>query len=179
VRVIIAGGGTGGLAAAIALGLLGASNTATWRIERARAIARSDDRPAYSCVQQRYTYLRPILQPGQLDTITEELLDYAVAEDLALLAYSPQLGGSYARPGRPLSAAYAHAGSLERLAVLGEVAGELGATPGQVVLAWLLAKSEPPVIPIPGAGTVAQLDEILAATELTLDPDTITRLNRA
>jgi hypothetical protein len=115
VRVIIAGGGTGGLAAAIALGLLGASNTATWRIERARAIARSDDRPAYSCVQQRYTYLQPILQPGQLDTITEELLDYAVAEDLALLAYSPQLGGSYARPGRPLSAAYAHAGSLERL----------------------------------------------------------------
>jgi aryl-alcohol dehydrogenase-like predicted oxidoreductase len=162
-----------------AVGLLGASNTATWRIERARAIARADDRPGYSCVQQRYTYLQPLLQPGQLDTITEELLDYAVAEELALLAYSPQLGGSYARPDRPLSAAYAHAGSLERLAVLREVADELGATPGQVVLAWLLARSQPPVIPIPGAGTVAQLDEILAATELTLDPGTITRLDLA
>src|SRR5580693_8934161 len=156
-------------------GLLGASNTATWRIERARAIARSDERPGYSCVQQRYTYLQPLLQPGQLDTITEELLDYAVAEDLALLAYSPLLGGSYARPDRPLSAAYAHVGSVERLAVLGEVASELGATPGQVVLAWLLGRSQPPVIPIPGAGTVAQLDEILAATELTLDPDTTNR----
>jgi aryl-alcohol dehydrogenase-like predicted oxidoreductase len=161
------------------VGLLGASNTATWRIERARAIARAHDRPGYSCVQQRYTYLQPLLRPGQLDTITEELLDYAVAEELALLAYSPQLGGSYARPDRPLSAAYAHAGSLERLAVLREVADELGATPGQVVLAWLLARSQPPVIPIPGAGTVAQLDEILAATELTLDPGTITRLDLA
>jgi aryl-alcohol dehydrogenase-like predicted oxidoreductase len=160
-------------------GLLGTSNTAIWRIERARAIARTDERPGYSCVQQRYTYLQPLLQPGQLDTITEELLDYAAAEDLALLAYSPQLGGSYARPDRPLPAAYAHAGSLERLAVLGEVAGELGAAPGQVVLAWLLARSRPPVIPIPGAGSVAQLDEILGATELTLDPETISRLDLA
>jgi aryl-alcohol dehydrogenase-like predicted oxidoreductase len=73
----------------------------------------------------------------------------------------------------------AHAGSVERLAVLGEVASDLGATPGQVVLAWLLARSRPPVIPVPGAGTVAQLDEILAATELTLDPDTINRLDQA
>ena len=130
-------------------------------------------------MQQRYTYLQPLLQPRQLDTVTEELLDYAATEELALLAYSPQLGGSYARPDRPLPAAYAHAGSLERLAVLGEVASELGATPGQVVLAWLLARSEPPVIPIPGAGTVAQLDEILAATELTLAPETISRLDLA
>ena len=100
-------------------------------------------------------------------------------EVLALLAYSPQLGGSYARPDRPLPAAYAHAGSLERLAVLGEVASEQGATPAQGVLAWLLARSEPPIIPIPGAGTVAQLDEILAATELPLAPETISRLDLA
>jgi aryl-alcohol dehydrogenase-like predicted oxidoreductase len=60
------------------------------------------------------------------------------------------------------------------------VRGELGgAAPGQVVLAWLLAKSEPPVFPIPGASTVAQLDAILAATQLTLDAETIGRLDRA
>jgi aryl-alcohol dehydrogenase-like predicted oxidoreductase len=167
------------LAEAGTVGLLGASNTATWRIERARAVARAAGHPGYSCVQQRYTYLEPLLNPGQLDTITEELLDYACAEDLALFAYSPQLGGSYARSDRPLPAAYAHPGSHARLAVLGKVASELGATPGQVVLAWLLARSRPAIIPVPGAGSVAQLDEILAATELTLDAETITRLDQA
>src|ERR1700735_1173521 len=53
--------------------LLGASNTAPWRIERARAVARAAGHPGYSCVQQRYTYLEPLLNQGQLDTITEEL----------------------------------------------------------------------------------------------------------
>jgi aryl-alcohol dehydrogenase-like predicted oxidoreductase len=161
------------------VGLLGTSNTATWRIERARAIARAGGHPGYSCVQQQYTYLQPLPDPGQLNLITEELLDYASAENLTLFAYSPLLAGSYARSDRPLPDAYAHAGSLERLAVLHEVAEELGATPGQVVLAWLLARLQPSIIPIPGAGTVAHLDEVLAATQLTLDAATITRLNQA
>jgi aryl-alcohol dehydrogenase-like predicted oxidoreductase len=42
----------------------------------------------------------------------------------------------------------------------------------------MLAASSPPVIPIPGASSVAQLDEIIAATELTLDQAIVGRLNR-
>jgi aryl-alcohol dehydrogenase-like predicted oxidoreductase len=160
-------------------GLLGCSNTATWRIERARAIARAAGRPGYSCVQQQYTYLRPLPDPGQLNLISEELLDYAVASDIALLAYSPLLAGCYARPGKPLPTAYAHAANRERLSVLCAVAAELGATPGQVVLAWLLARSQPGIIPIPGASTVAQLDEIVGAPELSLDEGAIRRLDQA
>lgn len=160
-------------------GLLGCSNTATWRIERARRIARAAGRPGYSCVQQQHTYLRPLPDPGQLNLITEELLDYAAASDLTLLAYSPLLAGCYARPDKPLPAAYAHAANRERLCVLSEVAGELGATPGQVVLAWLLARSRPGIIPIPGASTVAQLDEILSATSLSLEDEVIRRLDEA
>ncbi len=157
-----------------------AALAAAGRSARSRSQTRvPDPTVAARRVQQRYTYLEPLLNPGQLDTITEELLDYACAEDLALFAYSPQLGGSYARSDRPLPAAYAHPGSHARLAVLGKVASELGATPGQVVLAWLLARSRPTIIPVPGAGSVAQLDEILAATELTLDAETITRLDQA
>lgn len=169
----------GALAEAGKAGLLGCSNIATWRIERARAIARAAGYPGYSCVQQHFTYLRPQPDPGQVNLIGEELLDYARAEDMALLAYSPLLAGCYARPGQPLPSAYAHPGSVARLAVLGEVAGELGATPGQVVLAWMLARSQPPVIPVPGASTVAQLDEIIGATELALDAGAIGRLDQA
>jgi aryl-alcohol dehydrogenase-like predicted oxidoreductase len=168
-----------GLAESGKAGLLGASNTATWRVERARAIARNAGRPVYSCLQQQYTYLQALPDRGQLNLITEELLDYALAEDMTLLAYSPLLAGGYAQPDRRLPTAYAHAASRVRLSVLGEVATECGATPGQVALAWLLAKSQPPIIPIPGASTVAQLDEILAAAELKLDAETVGRLDDA
>ena len=80
-------------------GLLGASNTATWRIERACGLARAAGRPGYSCVQQQHTYLLAQPEPGQLNLITEELLDYAHSEQLTLLAYSPLLAGAYAHPG--------------------------------------------------------------------------------
>lgn len=56
-----------------------------------------------------------------------------------------------------------------------EVAAELGASANQVVLAWLL-RGDPPVIPVPGASSVAQLDEIIAATELKLDDAQLARL---
>jgi aryl-alcohol dehydrogenase-like predicted oxidoreductase len=160
-------------------GLLGCSNTATWRVERARAIARVAGQPGYSCVQQRHSYLQPLLEPGESDTVTEELLEYAGTENVAVLAYSPLLGGYYGHPERPLPAGYDHPGSGPRLAALRTVAGELGATAAQVVLAWLLSRSRPGIIPIPGASTVAQLDEIIAATALTLDAETVERLDRA
>ena len=167
-----------GLAERGTVGLLGASNHATWRIERARAIARAAGRPAYSCVQQEYSYLMAQPDPGQVNLITEELVDYATAEGLTLLAYSPVLKGSYARPGQAPPAGYAHASSQVRLAVLREVAAELGATPNQVVLAWLM-QGQPPIIPITGVSTVAQLDELLGAVDLQLDDDVRARLNAA
>lgn len=160
------------------VGLLGASNHATWRIERARSIARAAGRPAYQCVQQEHSYLLAHPGPGQVNLISEELIDYATAEDLTLLAYSPLLKGVYARPGQAPPAAYDHPGNQPRLAVLREVAAELGATPSQVVLAWLM-QGRPPMIPVVGASTVAQLDELLGATELDLDGDTRQRLDTA
>jgi len=159
-------------------GLLGASNIATWRVEQARGIARQAGLPGYACVQQEGTYLLPQPGRGQLTLVTEELMDYSAATGVTVLAYSPLQAGRYARPEQPLRAAYAHPGSRDRLAAAGQVAGELGATPGQVALAWLLHQ-DPPVIPIPGASSVAQLDEILGATELKLDSGTLARLDQA
>ena len=167
-----------GLAEHGTVGLLGASNHATWRIERARAIARVDGRPTYSCVQQRHTYLLAQPGPGQVNLVSEELVDYAAAEDLTLLAYSPLLQGTYARPSQAPMPEYAHPSNQARLAVVREVATELGATPNQVVLAWLL-RGQPPMIPIVGASTVAQLDETLGAVDLRLDDELRQRLDAA
>jgi aryl-alcohol dehydrogenase-like predicted oxidoreductase len=152
-------------------------HTAPWRIERARCIARAAQRPTYSCIQQKYSYLLPLPAPRQTNLITEELIDYAEAEELTLLAYSPLLAGVYPRGERP-SGEYGHAANDARLAVLNEVARQLGATPAQTALAWLL-HSTPPIIPITGASSVAQLDELLGATGIHLDDETMTRLNDA
>jgi pyridoxine 4-dehydrogenase len=50
-----------------------------------------------------------------------------------------------------------------------DVASRHGATPTQVVLAWLLARS-PAMLPIPGTGSVAHLEENVAAAGLKLTP---------
>lgn len=166
------------LAESSTAGLLGVSNTASWRIERARGLARAAGRPGYSCIQQQYTYLLAQPEPGQLNLITEDLLDYARSEQLTLLAYTPLLAGAYAHPDRPLPAAYQHAANQARLATLRDVAAEHDATPNQVALAWLLHQ-QPAIIPVPGASSVAQLEEILTATELKLNAAALDRLDNA
>jgi pyridoxine 4-dehydrogenase len=50
-----------------------------------------------------------------------------------------------------------------------EAAAKHGATPHQIVLAWLLARS-PSILPIPGTGSVGHLEENIAAADLKLTP---------
>jgi aryl-alcohol dehydrogenase-like predicted oxidoreductase len=65
---------------------------------------------------------------------------------------------------------------LDRNQTLREVAEAHQATPRQVVLAWLLARS-PAILPIPGTGTVAHLEENVAAAGLRLDPEEVSALS--
>ncbi len=166
-----------------AVGLLGARNHATWRIDRARTIALGRGWAGYTCVQQRYSYLQPRagipLPEAEHVHASTELLDYVRSEpDLTLLAYSTLLAGAYTRDDKPLPAAYRHPGTDIRLAALRAVAAELGATPNQVVLAWL-AGGNPSVLPIVGVSSVAQLDEVLAGFEIELTVEQRERLDRA
>lgn len=59
-----------------------------------------------------------------------------------------------------------------------EVADELGATPAQAALAWLLAQGDD-VLPIPGTKRVPYLEENMAAADLVLTPDQLRRLTAA
>jgi aryl-alcohol dehydrogenase-like predicted oxidoreductase len=164
------------------VGVLGASNHATWRVERARAIARAQGRPGYACLQLRSSYLQPRVQAalpreGHLH-MTEETLDYLRSEpDLTLWMYNTLLAGAYTRSDKPLQEAYDHPGTPRRMAALREVASETGATLNQVVLAWLLG--QPRLIPIVGVSTIAQLDESLEASEVKLDDRYRRRLDEA
>jgi len=66
--------------------------------------------------------------------------------------------------------------------VVTTVAGEVGATPAQVALAWLYAQGERlglPVVPIPGTRRPERVDENLGALAVRLDGDQLGRLDEA
>jgi aryl-alcohol dehydrogenase-like predicted oxidoreductase len=166
------------------VGIPGISNVALWRVVEARETAARLGVAPYGAVQQSYSYVYPRPQPIRSNWATPELLDYARSTGtadrpgLTVLAYSPLHQGVFTRDDKPLRDGADHAGSRARIAELRAVAAEIGATPNQVALAWLLG-GEVPVIPVFGASSVAQLDEALGAADLVLDAETRSRLDAA
>jgi len=90
----------------------------------------------------------------------EDVLDLCEREGLGFIPWFPLATGDLARPGGPLD----------------EIAARHDATPGQVALAWLLAKS-PVMLPIPGTSTVAHLEENVAAAGLSLSDEELATLS--
>jgi aryl-alcohol dehydrogenase-like predicted oxidoreductase len=159
---------------------IGASNFLAWRLAQAQAVSAANSWPAYCCVQQRYTYLRP--RPGtsfdpQL-AVNDDLLDYCRSTGMTLLAYSSLLSGAYTRSDRAIAEQYLGADGEARLAALREVAAAHNVSPNQVILAWMM-QSDPVVVPVMAAGSEAQMDENLDALELTLSADEMQLLNSA
>ncbi|MFE4977652.1 aldo/keto reductase [Kitasatospora sp. NPDC056651] len=160
---------------------LGCSNHTAADLAAANDLATGRGWPGYRCVQQRHSYLRPRPDAdfGIQRHADEALLSHLAQQpSMTLIAYSPLLGGSYSRPDRPLPEQYQWPAAKARLTALSEVAEETGATANQVVLAWLLGHPVP-TVPIIGVSSVAQLDESLAALDLTLDDDQRHRLDTA
>jgi pyridoxine 4-dehydrogenase len=81
----------------------------------------------------------------------EDVLDHCEAHGIAFIPWFPLATGQLAGSGGPLD----------------EIARELGATPSQLALAWLLRRS-PVMLPIPGTSSVAHLEDNLAAATIEL-----------
>jgi aryl-alcohol dehydrogenase-like predicted oxidoreductase len=62
--------------------------------------------------------------------------------------------------------------------LLGTIAARKGATPGQVALAWLLAR-KPWIVPIPGTKRLGRLEENLGAADVELDADDLAEIEKA
>ena len=99
-----------------------------------------------------------------LDAVTARLRDHG--HELA--ARFPQLTGAVMAKGVEDTAYY----RWTRFVALNEVGG----TPAQVALAWLLAQGDD-VVPIPGTKRVSRLEENVGAADLTLTPDQVERLS--
>ena len=81
----------------------------------------------------------------------EAVLDHCEREGIAFIPWNPIAVGKLAGPG----------------SVLASLAQEYGVTPGQLALAWLLRRS-PVMVPIPGTGSVAHLEENITAAGIKL-----------
>lgn len=96
------------------------------------------------------------------DRAYEDVLEHCDRNGIGFIPWYPLAAGRLAEPGGAVA----------------EVADRHGATPGQVALAWLLARSEV-VLPIPGTGSPEHLEENVAAASLTLEPSDLELLDGA
>lgn len=159
---------------------LGASNVAVWRIAAANTIGKAHHLTPYSVVQQRYTYLRPRhgADFGPQIVIGPELKDFALTENVALVAYSVLLQGAYSRTERELPVQFAGPESDDRLKALAALAKEIGRSVNQVIIAWM-RQSTPSVLPIIAGSKIDQLKENIAALDITLTKEQMHTLDTA
>ena len=159
---------------------IGASNLPVWRIAEANMLSQLNGWNGYSVVEQRYTYLRPRhgADFGPQIFINEDLKDYAQAHGTALIGYSVLLRGAYSRDDREMPVQFAGHETDDRLTALRAVADKTGCKVNQVIIAWM-RQSTPPVLPIIAGSKTEQIDENIAALNVTLTPDQMQRLNTA
>jgi pyridoxine 4-dehydrogenase len=94
------------------------------------------------------------------DRGSEDVLGYCEKEKMAFIPWFPLAAGQVSREDSPLR----------------RLAARLKATPSQVALAWLLARS-PVMLPIPGTSRVEHLEENVAAAELKSDANQLQQLD--
>lgn len=161
---------------------VGASNYTAPRLAEALAASAAHGYPRISVLQPHYNLANRSLFEGELQALCmRETLGvipfYALAAGFLTGKYRrPEDLAGKARAG--MASHYLDPRGLDLLAEMDKIAARLGATLTQVALAWLLA--QPGVTaPIVSASSLAQLEDIMAATDLVLDAAALSRLDRA
>lgn len=96
-------------------------------------------------VQNRYNLV---------DRGSEDVLEFCAGAGIGFIPWFPLAAGALAKPG----------------SILDSIARSKGASPSQIALAWVLARS-PVMLPIPGTSSVAHLEENVAAAGIALTAD--------
>jgi pyridoxine 4-dehydrogenase len=96
------------------------------------------------------------------DRHSQDVLERCEELGIAFFPWAPIAAGELAEPGGPVD----------------RIASAHDASPGQVALAWLLARS-PVIAPIPGTSSVEHLEENLDAASVDLSSDEVAELESA
>jgi len=95
------------------------------------------------------------------DRGSEDVLEYCENEKIAFIPWFPLAAGRVSGSESPIS----------------RIAARWKATPSQLALAWLLARS-PVILPIPGTSSVEHLEENVAAAQLKIDASKMQQLDQ-
>lgn len=161
---------------------IGASNFTAARLKSALEFSRKNGLPRYESLQPHYNLVERAVYEDELEPFCRAeglgvINYYALAAGFltgkyrseADLGKSPR-GGGVKR--------YLNQRGLGVLRALDDAAARHKATPAQVALAWLIARPSV-TAPIASATSLEQLQDIVKAVELKLDPQDIEALNRA
>ena len=160
---------------------IGASNYTAARLAEALEVSRKHGLPRYEVLEPLYNlYAR-----AEYETALEPL---CLEQQIGVVSYfalaSGFLSGKYRTPedaaksarGKGVVTKYLNERGLRILAALDDVARRYTASPASVALAWQIARPSI-TAPIASATTVAQLTDLVAATQLKLDQAAIEQLN--
>ncbi|MDE2355395.1 MAG: aldo/keto reductase [Alphaproteobacteria bacterium] len=160
---------------------VGVSNWAAWKIAKALGLSAQHGWARFETLQAYYTIAGRDLE--------RELVPMITSEDVGLMVWSPLAGGLLSGKFGPGSNNPEGARrttfdfppvNLDRawdcIGVMREIADVHGVSVARIALAWLLHKSHVMSVII-GAKTVEQLEDNLAAVDVTLSPEEMAKLD--
>jgi aryl-alcohol dehydrogenase-like predicted oxidoreductase len=162
---------------------IGASNFSAPRLAEALDVAEKLGLPRYESLQPLYNlYDRAVfeeaLEPLCLARGVGVINFYALAAGFLTGKYRSQADAAKSARGGSTIKKYLNPRGLRILDALDAAAKAHGATPGQVAIAWQIAR--PAVTaPIASATSLKQLEELVAAATLQLAPETLAALDAA
>lgn len=162
---------------------IGASNYSAARLQEALQTSERLGLPRYESLQPLFNlYDRAVfedaLQPLCVQQQVGVINFYALAAGFLTGKYRTAADAAKSARGANTTAKYLNDRGLRILAALDAVAQRYNATPGQVAVAWQMV--QPGITaPIASATSVAQLHELVKATQLPLDSDALAQLDAA
>ncbi len=162
---------------------IGASNFTAPRLAEALDVAEKNGLPRYESLQPLYNLYDRAVYEDALEPLCKErgvgvINFYALAAGFLTGKYRSAADAEKSARGATTTKKYLNARGLRILDALDKAAKPLGATPGQVALAWQIARPSV-TAPIASATSIQQLNELVAAAELKLDAATIAALDTA
>ena len=162
---------------------IGASNYSAPRLAEALDVAERQGLPRYESLQPLYNLYDRAVFEGALEPLCLErgvgvINFYALAAGFLTGKYRSEADAAKSARGANTTKKYLNPRGLRILGALDEVAKTRGAKPGQVAIAWQIARLAI-TAPIASATSVGQLDELVAAAQLSLDAEAIALLDEA
>jgi aryl-alcohol dehydrogenase-like predicted oxidoreductase len=162
---------------------IGASNYEAPRLAEALKTSAAKKLPRYDTLQPHYNLLeRESFEREVLPLATEHGIGvmpyYGLAAGFLTGKYRSDADAGKSPRGARVKSTYLNDRGKRILAALDAVSARLDAKPGQVAIAWLMTR--PGIAaPIASATSLAQLEELVAATRLKLDADALKQLDSA